>query len=133
MRSDGIDPTTEALRAVLGRESRRAQVVASNLANVDTPGFRALELHFPEPAPGGFRLELERADPGHLAPATDVSVRGRLVEAPATRVRGDGNTVDVDREMTRLAMASGRYRSAVEMLRKRFALLIYTAADGSPR
>jgi flagellar basal-body rod protein FlgB len=133
MKLDGIDPTVQALRTVLGRASRRAQVVASNLANVDTPGYRALDVFFPDAMPGSSGLELERADPRHLAPAEDLSVRGKLIEAPVTRTRNDGNTVDVDREMTRLAMSSGRYRSAAEMLRKRFALLVYAAADGRPR
>ena len=41
--------------------------------------------------------------------------------------------MDVDREMTNLAMSSGRYRTAVEMLRKRFALLVYAAGDGGSR
>lgn len=133
MKLDAADATVQALRGVLGRSSRRAQVVASNLANVDTPGYRALEVYFPDPVPRSFDIELQGSSPGHLSPVADESVRGRLTEAPVTRTRMDGNTVDVDREMTHLAMSSGRYRSAVEMLRKRFALLVYAASDGGAR
>jgi flagellar basal-body rod protein FlgB len=133
MTVDGVDPTVQALRTVLARASRRAQVVASNLANVDTPGYRALDVVFPETSSGELRLDLERSSPIHLNPPLDEPVHGKLIEAPASRIRKDGNSVDVDREMTRLALSSGRYRTAVEMLRKRFALLVYTATDGRPR
>jgi flagellar basal-body rod protein FlgB len=75
-------------------------------------------------------LDVERTDPRHLPEAPDLEDPGTLREVPASRVRNDGNTVDVDREMTMLAALQGRYQSAAEMVRKRFALLIYSATDG---
>ena len=125
-----IDPTVEALRATLGRAARRAEVAASNLANVDTPGYRAVKAVFPEltAAQGGLRAARTRE--GHIAPGAGRGERGTLVEAPADRMRADGNTVDIDLEMTRLAATEGRFRTAAQMVRKRFALLIYAANDG---
>lgn len=125
-----IDSTVETLRMALGQASRRAQVTASNLANIDTPGYRALEAEFPLPTSGNFALEMHRTDAGHLAPFGADPARGTIVEAPITHMRNDGNTVDVDREMVRLAAIQGRYRTAAEMIRKRFALLAYAATDG---
>jgi len=125
-----VDSTVEALRFVLGRTSRRAEVVASNLANVDTPGYRALQVTFDEMLPGKGGLEAVRTDPGHASAGSTSASRGRVTELPATRMRIDGNTVDVDREMTMMAMVQGRYRATAELLRKRFALLTYAATDG---
>jgi len=125
-----LDSTVDALRTALGQASRRADVVASNLANVDTPGYRALDVQFDEVFQAATGFEPLRTDPGHLSGPAGSPDRGTLLEAPVTRMRHDGNTVDVDMEMTKLAMVHGKYRTSAEMLRKRFALLVYTATDG---
>jgi flagellar basal-body rod protein FlgB len=125
-----IDPTVEALRIALGRAARRAEVAASNLANVDTPGYRATKVKFPDLSMGHGGLQPSKTHTDHIAAAADPAIRGHLVEAPANRMRADGNTVDIDREMTQLAMTEGRFRTAAQMVRKRFALMIYAATDG---
>jgi flagellar basal-body rod protein FlgB len=130
MNDNRVDPTVTALRIALGQASRRADVVASNIANVDTPEYRALRVQFDEILASQGDFEARRTDPGHLRGSASDAVKGRLVEAPAMRMRQDGNTVDIDIEMTLLAKTQGRYRTAAEMLRKRFALLVYTATDG---
>jgi len=125
------DPTVAALRTTLSRASRRAALVASNIANVDTPGYQALELQFQDALGSvGTAGDVERTDPGHMGTQTSPDDPGTVVTQPATRVRNDGNTVDVDREMTVLAAMQGRYSAAAEMVRKRFALLLYSATDG---
>jgi flagellar basal-body rod protein FlgB len=124
------DATVAALRLTLDRASRRAALVASNLANLDTPGYRAVDL---APRPGlapGLAARLERTDADHLPGTIGVDAPDAVAEVPAARVRNDGNTVDVDREMTLLAALQGRYTAAAELVRKRFALLIYSATDG---
>ena len=128
---DGLDDATASwLHAALDRTARRSAVVASNLANVDTPGYRAMDVDFgPPPAPAG-SLEVARTEAGHLGGAPGRAAPGRIIPAPADRLRADGSTVDVDREMTLLAALQGRYQEAAEMIRKRFALLVYAATDG---
>jgi flagellar basal-body rod protein FlgB len=124
------DPTVAALRTTLTRASRRAALVASNLANVDTPGYQALDLAFQEALGSVGTPGLETTHTGHIGTAPRGNDTGMVVTQPATRVRNDGNTVDVDREMTLLAAMQGRYSAAAEMVRKRFALLLYSATDG---
>lgn len=125
------DPTVAALHTTLTRASRRAALVASNLANVDTPGYQALELQFQETLGAvGNVGDIETTRPGHMGSIAPSDDPGTVVTQPATRVRNDGNTVDVDREMTVLAQMQGRYSAAAEMVRKRFALLLYSATDG---
>ena len=131
MSLNGIDATVEALRVTLGRASKRAAVSASNLANLDTPGYRAQEVAFDDLLANHGDLETQRTQAGHIGPGeADPRLRGHLRQAPITRMRNDGNTVDLDLEMTLLGKSQGRYRTAAELLRKRFALLIYSATDG---
>jgi len=125
-----MDSTVDALRTSLGQASRRADVVASNLANVDTPKYRALDVRFEDALGTTAGIEMSRTHSGHLSGLIGNSPNGTLMEAPVTRMRQDGNTVDIDLEMTRLSMVQGRYRTSAEMLRKRFALLVYSATDG---
>lgn len=123
------DETVALLHAALERVSRRVSAVASNLANVDTPGYRAVDARFEDALAGAGRIEPLRTHPGHLGASGE---RGSVTifEREPRRMRNDGNTVDVDLEMTLLASLQGRYQAAAELVRKRFALFVYTVTDG---
>ena len=121
-------PVLEQLARFAGARHR---LIAHNIANLDTPGYRALRASFPERLGQARKLEMSRTDGQHMAPpAGSGAARGTIEQAPATRVRLDGNTVDVDREMTALAAVQARYNAAAQMVRKRFALLRYAVTDG---
>ncbi len=123
------DATVTLLHRALERASRRVSAVASNLANVDTPGYRAVDARFEDALAGAGRLEPLRTHPNHLDPAAE-RASAAIVEREPRRMRNDGNTVDVDFEMTLLASLQGRYQAAAELVRKRFALLVYAVTDG---
>lgn len=131
-----VDPTSILVRA-LDALALRQQVTASNIANVDTPGYRASEVRFESilrrvlaTTPG--ELSLVRTDPRHLvAGGIDVTaVEPQVVERSGTRYRNDGNNVDIDREMGLLAETSLRYSAVSEALARRLALLRLVASDG---
>lgn len=124
------DPTVALLSTTLTRASRRAALVASNLANLDTPGYQALDLEFRDALSDAGGIDLARTSPGHLRVGGASDAGGTIVTKPPTRVRNDGNTVDLDKEMTLLGSMQGRYSAAAEMVRKRFALLLYAATEG---
>jgi flagellar basal-body rod protein FlgB len=98
----------------------RDQLIASNLANVDTPGYQTVDINLEQ--------ELERA-PGSLqfasfSPAPVVhEVRG-LMERP------DGNNVSVEREGLLLAETQLRYNVAIELLRAEFHRLSSAIEEG---
>jgi flagellar basal-body rod protein FlgB len=112
------------MNSVLNRASARAGVVASNLANIDTPGYRAMDVTFDD-ALARAGVQPHRTDAMHLS-ATGIKEGGRVHEVPSTRIRNDGNTVDIDKQMTLLAKLQGRYTTASQLIRKRFGMLIYT-------
>jgi flagellar basal-body rod protein FlgB len=112
-----IDPVFDGLARALDVHDRRHAVLATNLANVETPGFRAQELDF--------RGALERA----FERSEDASPPAALVEDTSVPARADGNTVDLDLQMAKLAENAGRYTALTRILGKRIALL-RVAIDG---
>ena len=124
------DSLVQQLKQTLDRASIGATTIASNLANIDTPGYRAKRVEFTDSmtrAMGG----LERTDPRHMGGASTLhTMTTRLTDAPVDRMRMDGNTVDLDQEMTALSMVRGKFMTASQLVRKRFALLRYAMTDG---
>ena len=108
--------TTETLSQFLDVDVARYKLIASNLANIDTPGYRARDLDF--------RAELQRA-----AAQANINSDGNFVEvgfAPvAKRVRGllerpDGNDVSLERESLLLADAQMKYNLGIQLLKDEF-------------
>lgn len=98
---------------------RRAELLASNLANADTPGYKARDIDFRaalEAAGGQQGLALERSDPGHLPAASgghgSMSVEYRVPTQPSL----DGNTVDTHLEQARFAENALRYEAALTFI-----------------
>jgi flagellar basal-body rod protein FlgB len=109
--------TTEALSRFLDVDVSRYKLIASNLANIDTPGYRTRDLDF--------RAELRRAA-AHSA-ADDEGLHGNYASyIPVARpVRGllerpDGNNVSVERESLLLAEAQMKYNLGIQLLKDEF-------------
>jgi flagellar basal-body rod protein FlgB len=109
--------TDAALVATLRRQmtiSVAKQVAAAgNLANVDTPGYKAVEPTFAE------------ALDQQLSP-DDV----RMEEIPGLEARRDGNTVQLDRELLRMGRAAGDFSAAQTALAAKFRLIRYAINEG---
>ncbi len=120
-----------ALQKSLDYHLSRHALITSNLANVETPGYRPLDLNFDAYlARAG---ELEVTNPRHLGAAGQSRFELGLMEDPGPTVRADGNAVSTEREMAKLAANSLRYRAVTEMLSRRMGMLKYAASDGTRR
>ena len=108
-----------AIMAALGRQLNRAvarqQVATGNLANLDTPGFRAKEVAFSD-----------TLDATLLA-ADDVPIVTEAADLPARR---DGNTVQIDREILNMTRAAGDFSAAQTALAAKFRLVRYAINEG---
>lgn len=127
MDAPGLDKITNLLAQFLDVHSRRAQIVSSNLANADTPGFQAQELDFAE--------YLEQATQEALTPGTNgntsFSESAPRVIAQANRVSGlDGNNVDAGHEMATLSNAGMNYLTGTTMLQSRLRTLRMAIREG---
>ncbi len=127
-----FDATTGALQRVLDLRQQQHAVTASNLANVETPGYQAKVLEFDETLSAlmerARRQDLARPVSSHLA---SQAVRDpEIVEVEATPWTTDDNSVLLERELARLQENSMMYRAVAEGLSRRLAMLKYAAGDG---
>jgi flagellar basal-body rod protein FlgB len=119
----------------LDAASLRQRVSANNLANVNTPHFKRSFVEFE-------RLLQEAVDvrggglavtrPGHMGgkPEGTNEVVPVTVKDNHTSMRSDGNNVDVDREMTELAINQLYYNAVSQQLNDRLALMRYVINEG---
>jgi len=111
------------LEKALDIAAYRQSLIASNIANVDTPGYRARDISFERELRDAARAAEDPEQPAAKPGAT-------LHEESTARLRGDGNTVDVDREMLNLARTAGFYTASVEMIRKYIGILRAAITEG---
>lgn len=107
--------------------AKRQQVLASNLANADTPGYKAVDLAFPQQMQRAQQATLPMAGThvGHMSGGA--AGTGGLVYRVPTKQSIDGNTVDAQEEMAKFADNALRFEAALkgvshEMKRVRGAL-----------
>jgi len=107
---------TEALGRFLDVDTARYKLVATNLANVDTPGFHTRDLDF--------RAELQRAAAEESGSAEDrllpASFQPVVREVRGLMERPDGNNVSVERESLLLAEAQMKFSLGVQLLKDQF-------------
>lgn len=105
-----IDRLAETLRfqaTALELRSARQALIAANIANADTPGYRAVD--------ADFGAALRRATAPQAAAAPIRLLPAEIVELPAPAAR-DGNGVDMDAERARFAENAVRYEAALKTL-----------------
>ncbi|MFB3816376.1 MAG: flagellar basal body rod protein FlgB [Candidatus Methylomirabilales bacterium] len=103
-----FDPTSHLLGEMVRVTAQRHRVLAANLANVETPDYRAQEASFAvalDEARGGARVELSVGPDADAVP------------------RRDGNSVDLDRQMVKLAQNTGWHLGVLQILANRLGLM----------
>jgi flagellar basal-body rod protein FlgB len=113
-----IDPVSTQLDRYLTLVSQRQRLVASNIANADTPDYKTQDFDF------GAQLQAALQTPGDATPATPTPSA-----VPGLRVKNDGNNVDLDREARLLAENDMRFNMATNFLRSELKDL-HTAISG---
>ena len=121
----------------LNQRLRRNQVINSNIANAETPGYRALGYDFEEQLQEVLKANegagLKTSNPLHLKhefAQANGEIRPDVFVRPSESVGQDGNTVDIDKEMADLAQNEILYRSAVETINRKVGMLRYAISGG---
>lgn len=111
----------------------RQAVLAGNLANVDTPGYKPLDLER-KPDATSFADTLARTHAGHMEAGggTSSGFAGEVHFADGDNANpsGDGNQVNLEREMAKLQANRVRYETTSELVSRTLAGLKYAAGDG---
>jgi len=117
-------------QALMLRE-KRGEVLAANLANADTPDYKAQDLDFKSVFNqnlAGSSVRMERTQPGHMAPQTTVlgaDLKYRNPQQPSL----DGNTVESHIEQAKFAENAVQYEASLSFLKNQFSGLM-TAIKG---
>ena len=109
-------------------QSRRAQTVAGNIANADTPGYVAKELKFDDflrDAVKQAALPLSQRSEQNLSASSL-----RVVDKDSDSVGMDGNTVDTQKEMADLAQIGTNFNFGAKILQSRLRLLRTAIREG---
>jgi flagellar basal-body rod protein FlgB len=117
-----FDHGIDRLAAGLEYVSRRHEVLTRNVANLETPGYRALDVTF-EDALTPARAAIADVSAAGTGPAAPGERRPRLVYAGDGPPREDGNDVSLDRQMARIAENTLLNHTLVQLLAQRFATM----------
>jgi len=140
MGSQGIfSGTINILQQNLNLRSLRHNLIISNIANKDTPNYKAFDLAVDEELEKltGKQegIALRRSHPSHL-PAGKIGndYSGVNIKSSSNGLvkRGDDNTVDIESEMTNLAENNLLYETMAQIIRKKFQNL-QTVIQGGGR
>lgn len=131
---DGFDPTIGALNTSLNLRLLNQNVISSNIANADTPGYKAKAVEFESAlrdALGvGNQLPTAETQSNHIVHRSTDPVEPQIYEDPNGIESLDGNTVDRATEMAKLAENQLLYDASVEMLKKKLGMLKYAISEG---
>lgn len=124
------DTIVDVLHQAAQLRMRRTELLAGNLANVDTPGYQPVDIDFAREL--RLRLggsQLRRTDARHLPapeprPAPEVRVDAQV--QPGL----DGNTVSLERQLAKLGGNRLQYEATMAALRKKLAMLRYAVNEG---
>ncbi len=111
-----------ALRRQMTIAAAKQVAAAGNLANADTPSYKAIEPTFAE--------TLEQFSTETTLAAGGPSVRVSMQEVEGLPAKRDGNTVQIDRELLSMGRAGGDFSAAQTALAAKFRLVRYAINEG---
>ena len=120
LNSINFSGTDSYLQAAMSGLAARQRTIANNVANVDTPGFKASEVNFENVLNQAVRRARSGAPMNQSA--LDASMRMTTLD-DATTSRADGNNVDIDQQMEMLSEANLNYSALTQVMSTRLGIL----------
>jgi flagellar basal-body rod protein FlgB len=109
----------QLLQGYLKVTSDRQQLIASNIANVDTPGYHTRDINF--------QSAMQQA----TNEDNDVQLMPASSEVEGLPERPDGNNVNIDREGLLLGEAQLQYQMGVQLIKAEFHRLLIAIKEGN--
>jgi flagellar basal-body rod protein FlgB len=111
-----FDPTSGLVAEMIRATAIRHRVLASNLANVETPGYEAQEVTFS-------KVLDELQGRGSAAATPPTTIQAVVIPDPEGSPRRDGNKVDLDRQMVKLAQNTTWHTGLIQILTSRISMI----------
>jgi flagellar basal-body rod protein FlgB len=120
-----MQPTAPIVEQLLDLMARRQEALSANVANMDTPGYRAADYRFEQELAS---MTLKTTHPAHLKPADDSGTRRFEVQST---VKPNGNDVNLERELTEITKNGMQYVTLVQFLSQKIRTLRSSIKEGN--
>lgn len=129
-----FDATMQLLERAMDLRAMRHRVIAANIANEETPGYRAKELDFGEALRTAGRPTMPALRVTHVRHLGTVNppadrVQGRLTEVPTDELPLDGNSVNLELELAKMSDNALKFNSAAAIVSVRYRQLLSAIRD----
>jgi flagellar basal-body rod protein FlgB len=112
----------EMLQGYLKVLTDRQQMITSNMANIDTPGYHTKDLNFQS----AIRRLMDES-----GPVSSAALEPASVETKGLPERPDGNNVSVDRESMLLAQTQLQFQLGVQLVKAQMHMMLSAIKDGN--
>jgi flagellar basal-body rod protein FlgB len=121
------------LKQALHASALRHEAIAHNIANVNTPGYRRIDVSFEELLRAAQTTRLRTTSPRHYAAPPSLLANPQVAPDEEAPMRPDGNTVDIDYEMAQLAENQIRFQALSQLITGRYQSLKLVITGGGGR
>jgi flagellar basal-body rod protein FlgB len=121
-----FDRSVTGLSRTMDLTWKRNQALSANIANAETPQYRAIDVSFGNELEKAFEAQtgsLAQTNTSHIDTHSNRGDSSKLVSDLSGATKPDGNNVDLDLQMGRLAQNSGDYANAARLIRRQIGLL----------
>ena len=127
-----FDRRVELMKQVLDLRAAEHRVIQANIANEETPGFRAHELRFTDALTAAHRSPTVtvQVTNAHHIPVPGTAVQSFIRPVAADDLPLDSNSVNIDLEMAKLSNNTMRYNMTAELLARKFRGLLNVIRGG---
>jgi flagellar basal-body rod protein FlgB len=124
------------LKKAMDVVSLRHKVIANNIANINTPGYKAQKVSFEETMKSATGAQdgiaLEKTDKGHMGDGEYIeSIQPKILRDESVSQKLDGNNVNIESEMVDLAANQLLYNALAQQVSNKISVLRYVIHDGS--
>lgn len=131
-----FDPHFQLLHKAMDLRSERNTVLAGNVANAETPGYKAKDLVFEKELASAMDArrpgQLRVTDPDHFDGRRDVQlaeVQGSVIRSANPVGNADGNSVDLEKEMAKLGENQIAYQALSRMISHKVSVLRHAISE----
>lgn len=131
-----FDKTIKSLATSMQMRQLKQNVISANIANAETPNYKAKKMDFE----GALARAIDQEDLGKMhvghgdhflmGSGAITRVRPDVYDNPEINYSNDGNTVDLEKEISALNENSILYEAATKLINKKLASLKYAASNG---
>ncbi|MBM7659369.1 flagellar basal-body rod protein FlgB [Bacillus mesophilus] len=122
--------TINTLESSLKYSTIKQNAIAQNIANVDTPNYKAKEVLKPFQHELKTAMQAQRTDARHFNFSNSQNSSGMVVTRASSQYNHNGNSVDIDKEMSELAENQIYYNALIDRINGKFNSLKTVISGG---